>query len=82
MLVGLCPNPFRSASVRCRLRICAKHFYNKKNSLGLFHKWEESSAVFVYRVCIFSCAALFFCKEQFYIFLCTNQFLHFIRALR
>ena len=41
MLVGLCPNPFRSASYRCRLRICSKHFYNKKDSLGLSHK-EES----------------------------------------
>ena len=29
MLVGLCPNPICSASCRCRLRVCSKHFYNK-----------------------------------------------------
>ena len=37
MLVGLCPNPICSASCRCRRRVCSKHFYNKKDSLGFFH---------------------------------------------
>lgn len=38
MLVGLCPNPICSASCRCRRRVCSKHFYNKKDSLGFFHE--------------------------------------------
>ena len=29
------PNPLSFRIVRCRLRVCSKHFYNKKDSLGL-----------------------------------------------
>ena len=65
MLVGLCPNPICSASCRCRLRVCSKHFYNKKDSLGLFHNRRILGCRCLSRLHFF-CAALFFCKEQFY----------------
>ena len=54
MLVGIVPNPLCTASAGCRLRICAKCFYNEKEHRGLSPKWEESSAFSVYRVCAFS----------------------------
>lgn len=44
MLVGIVPNPLCTASAGCRLRICAKCFYNEKEHRGLSPKWEESSA--------------------------------------
>ena len=44
-------------------------------------KGLESSATFVYRVCCFSCASFFFCEEQFNIFLCLYQLLHFFSCL-
>ena len=34
MLVGIVPNPLCTASAGCRLRICAKCFYNKKEHRG------------------------------------------------
>ena len=77
MLVGLCPNPICSASCRCRLRVCSKHFYNKKDSLGLFHNRRILGCRCLSRLHFF-CAALFFCKEQFYISLCTKKLLHFL----
>lgn len=43
MLVGIVPNPLYAASAGCRLRICAKCFYNEKEHRGLSPKWEESS---------------------------------------
>lgn len=54
MLVGIVPNPLCTASAGCRLRICAKCFYNEKEHRGLSPKWEGSSAFSVYRVCDFS----------------------------
>ena len=57
MLVGIVPNPLCTASAGCRLRICAKCFYSKKEHRGLSPKWEESSAFSVYRVCAFSLVA-------------------------
>ena len=57
MLVGLCPDPLCTASAGCRLRICAKCFYNKKEHRGLPQKWEESSVFSAYRVCAFSLVA-------------------------
>ena len=76
MLVGLCPNPICSASCRCRLRVCSKHFYNKKDSLGLFHEGRILGYLHLSGFRFF-CAALFLCKEQFYISLCTKKLLHF-----
>ena len=76
MLVGLCPNPICSASCRCRLRVCSKHFYNKKDSLGLFHEGRILGYLHLSGLRFF-CAALFLCKEQFYISLCTKKLLHF-----
>ena len=35
MLVGIVPNPLCTASAGCRLRICAKCFYNEKEHRGL-----------------------------------------------
>lgn len=35
MLVGIVPNPLCTASTGCRLRICAKCFYNEKEHRGL-----------------------------------------------
>ena len=57
MLVGVAPNPLCTASAGCRLRICAKCFYNEKEHRGLPQKWEESSVFSVYRVCAFSSVA-------------------------
>ena len=74
MLVGKCP--LRSASCRCRLRVCSKHFYNKKDSLGLSHKGRILGYRRLSRL-LFFCAALFFCKEQFCVSLCTKKLLHF-----
>lgn len=54
MLVGIVPNPLCTASAGCRLRICAKCFYNKKEHRGLPPKQEESSVFSAYRVCAFS----------------------------
>ena len=76
MLVGLCPNPICSASCRCRRRVCSKHFYNKKDSLGLFHEGRILGYLHLSGLRFF-CAALFLCKEQFYISLCTKKLLHF-----
>ena len=76
ILVGLCPNPICSASCRCRLRVCSKHFYNKKDSLGLFHEGRILGYLHLSGLRFF-CAALFLCKEQFYISLCTKKLLHF-----
>ena len=57
MLVGIVPDPLCTASAGCRLRICAKCFYNKKEHRGLPQKWEESSVFSAYRVCAFSLVA-------------------------
>lgn len=76
MLVGLCPNPICSASCQCRLRVCSKHFHNKKDSLGLFHEGRILGYLHLSGFRFF-CAALFLCKEQFYISLCTKKLLHF-----
>ena len=76
MLVGLCPIPYRSASCRCRLCVCSKHFYNKKDSLGPF----PHGRVLGYRRLSglrFIGASLFLCKEQFYVSLCRKKLLHF-----
>lgn len=70
------PNPLHSAPFRCRLRVCSKHFYNKKDSLGLFHNRRILGCRCLSRLHFF-CAALFLCKEQFYISLCTKKLLHF-----
>ncbi len=76
MLVGLCPNPICSASCRCRLRVCSKLFYNKKDSLGLFHEGRILGYLHLSGLHFFG-TALFLCKEQFNIFLRTKKFLHF-----
>ena len=76
MLVGLCPNPICSASCRCRLHVCSKHFYNKKDSLGLFHEGRILGYLHLSGLRFF-CAALFLCKEHFYVSLCTKKLLHF-----
>ena len=76
MLVGLCPIPFYSASFRCRLRVCSKHFYNKKDSLGLSHEGRILGYRRLSGFRFFS-AVLFFCKEQFYVSPRTKKFLHF-----
>ena len=70
------PNPICSASCRCRLRVCSKHFYNKKDSLGLFHEGRVLGYLRLSGLRFF-CAALFFSKEQFYVSLCTKKLLHF-----
>ena len=70
------PKPICSASYRCRLRVCSKHFYNKKDSLGLFHEGRILDYLHLSGFRFF-CAALFLCKEQFYISLCTKKLLHF-----
>ena len=57
MLVGIVPDPLCTASAGCRLRICAKCFYNKKEHRGLPQKREESSVFSAYRVCAFSLVA-------------------------
>ena len=57
MLVGIVPDPLCTASAGCRLRICAKCFYNEKEHRGLPQKWEESSVFSAYRVCAFSLVA-------------------------
>ena len=80
MLVGLCPNPICSASCRCRLRVCSKHFYNKKDSLGLFHEGRILGYLHLSGFRFF-CAALLLCKEQFYIFLSFHQLLHLVPCL-
>ena len=76
MLVGLCPNPICSASCRCRRRVCSKHFYNKKDSLGLFHEGRILGYLHLSGLHFFG-TALFLCKEHFYVFLCTKKLLHF-----
>ena len=77
LLVGLCPNPFRSASCRCRPRVCSKHFYNKKDSLGLSHNGRILGCHRLSGLCFFD-GVLFFCKEQFYVTLRTKKFLHLV----
>ena len=58
MLVGIVPNPLCTASAGCRLRICAKCFYNaKKTTEDSPKKREQSSVASVYRVCAFSSVA-------------------------
>ena len=76
-LLSCAQNPICSASCRCRLRVCSKHFYNKKDSLGLFHNRRILGCRCLSRLHFF-CAALFFCKEQFYISLRTKKLLHFL----
>lgn len=75
MLVGLCPIPYRSASCRCRLRVCSKHSYNKKDSLGLSHNGRILGCHRISGMCFWN-VLLFFGKEQFYISLCTEKLLH------
>ena len=79
MLVGLCPNPICSASCRCRLRVCSKHFYNKKDSLGFFHEGRILGYLHLSGLHFFG-NALFLCKEHFYVSLCTKKLLHFFDA--
>ena len=76
MLVGLCPNPICSASCRCRRRVCSKHFYNKKDSLGFFHEGRILGYLHLSGLHFFG-NALFLCKEHFYVSLCTKKLLHF-----
>lgn len=76
MLVGLCPNPICSASCRCRLRVCSKHFHNKKDSLGLFHEGRILGYLHLSGLHFFG-TALFLCKKHFYVSLCTKKLLHF-----
>ena len=70
------PNPLSFRIVRCRLRVCSKHFYNKKDSLGLFHEGRVLGYLRLSGLRFFG-AALFLCKEQFYVSLCTKKLLHF-----
>ena len=76
MLVGLCPNPICFASCRCKLRVCSKHFYNKKDSLGLSHEGRILGYLHLSGLHFFS-ASLLFSKEQFYVSPRTKKFLHF-----
>ena len=50
----------------------------QKSRRGSLPKQEDSSAAFVYRVCVFSGGVLFLRKKSFYVFLCPNQFLHLV----
>ena len=80
MLVGLCPNPMRSASDGCRLRICAKCFYNKKDRREPTIKGQALGGLGLSSL-FFFLAVLFLRKEQLYILLSFYDFLHLIPCL-
>ena len=77
MLVGLCPNPFQSASSRCRLRVCSKHFYNKKRQPRTLPQGRILGCHRLSELHFFG-GVLFFGKEQFYVALRTKKFLHLV----
>lgn len=80
MLVGIAPNPLCTASAGCRLRICAKCFYNEKTT-------EDSPQTgrILGGLCLsglrFFLGSLFFSEKHLYILLCFHQFLHLIPCL-
>ena len=81
MLVGIVPNPLCTASAGCRLRICAKCFYNEKDHRGL----SQKAGAILGGLCLsglrFFLGSLFFGEKHLYILLCFHQFLHLIPRL-
>ena len=81
MLVGIVPNPLCTASAGCRLRICAKCFYNEKKNTEDSPRAGAILGVLCLSGLHFFLGSLFFCEEHLDILLCFHQLLHLIPRL-